>query len=199
MPAPSITNLFGRAKRPTVVDEVDAAAARLLESELAEAQRRAADPCFAATLAAMAMRTDRAPWGFAHVHIDGARYWPAPGGDSSFVFACEHGPRLLDLVACRMADRCVATRTGHGYILGRGWVDRAKARGERLIVHADPLGWLHRGQVGAVVVDWTVGPQLLKDVGGILAADESLAVRLYHALAYLGMFPAIDFSRPPNG
>ena len=161
-----------RAKRPTVVDEFDAQTARLLENELAEAQRLAADFRFAAVVSAMGLRTDRASWGFAHVRFEGARYWPAPDGDLAFVIACEHGARLLDLVACRTADRCAATRNGDGHVLGRVWVDRAKVRGERLVVHADPLGWLHRGQVGAVVVDWTAGPQLLAGVGGILAADE---------------------------
>jgi hypothetical protein len=170
----------------------------LLEAELADAVRRGAHPILFSALAAMGIREDR-PWGFDHVAFGSQRYWPDPRGAAAFIIACEYGPRLVDLVACRISDRRTATRTGDGQVLGHVWIDRARARGERLIVHSDPLKWLHRGAIGVVILDASQGLQLLKGVREITCEDEALAVRLQGGLGVLGIFPSIDFVSLSSG
>ncbi len=154
-----------------------------LEAELAAAQRTVVDLPATDAFDALGFRIDRTPVGLDWLTYSGGRCWPDPGGDASLVIACENEARLLDLVGCRLSDRRVATWLGEGRLLGQPWLERAIGRGERLIVHSDPLLWLHRQSVGIVLVDWEEGPRLLRGVGRVLCDAVELADRLFHVTA----------------
>lgn len=164
-----------------------------LERELALARQLATDLRHNAALAAFPSRIET--WGLGFAVFADSFYIPAPGGDSAFVVAAEEGGALLDLVACRLGDRSVATRLGVAGVLGADWIYYARWTGTRLPLFNDPFGWLQAGSVGAVIVDWGRGPSALEGVSSISCASKSLARRLRCALMKEGLRPAIFYER----
>jgi hypothetical protein len=164
-----------------------------LEQELLAAQRLARDPRCALAVDALDLRIDGPGWGIGFASFTGTLYEPAPDGDAAILIACEVEAELVDLLACRLHDRAAATRRGVAAVLGHLWIDRARAHGERLIVHRDALAWLKRGAVGATIIDRRRGLPCLSDVPALLADSEMLATQLQGGLAVLGSFPVVEF------
>jgi hypothetical protein len=169
-----------------------------LDAELDQALHRADDERLAYLLNALNLPLHRVPVGVAFVAIAGDRYFPDPNANAAIILPVEENARLVDLCCCRLVDRCTALRVGDGRFLGMVWCQRAVVRGERLIVHSDPLAWLHRGAVGVVVVDWRGSLPLLFNTKRILCDNETLARRLQGGLAILGTFPEIAFAQRAN-
>lgn len=157
-----------------------------LEQELRAAQRLAMDPRCAPVFD---FPVDIA--GAGYVEIAGATYQPAPGGDPAVIIAAEAGGELIDLVACRLADRAVATRLGVAAVLGEDAVEAARLHDRPLLIYKTPLHWVSAGCLGAVVLDWRAVPWALAGVSAITCATPLLEDQLRHAFAVSKDFPEV--------
>ena len=83
-----------------------------LFSELLQAWRTARDPRLAGLLAELGLPAARPTWGLGHVEISGTTYQPLPAGEAALIVAASRQLRIVDLVACRLRDRRIATRLG---------------------------------------------------------------------------------------
>jgi len=169
--------------------------ANTLEAELAAAMALARDPRCAAVVDAFNLRIDAAPWGVGFVEFDGGTYQPSESGDAAFIIAVEEGGERIDLVACRLSDRAMASRRGLAASLGTDAIEAARSTGRKLLLYSDALAWLHAGCHGAVILDWRQAPWLLADVPAITCASLSLTKRLHRALMVPSHLPALSYAR----
>jgi len=169
--------------------------ANTLEPELAAALALARDPRCAATVDAFNLRIDAAPWGVGSVEFDGETYQPTAAGDPAFIIAAEEGGELVDLVACRLRDRAMASRRGIAACLGADAIEAARTSRRKLLLYSDALAWLHAGCHGALILDWRQAPWLLADVPAITCASLDLTKRLHRALTMPAHLPALSFAR----
>jgi hypothetical protein len=114
--------------------------------ELLTAHRTARLPELAPALQACGLPIDGAStWGVGFVDIDSHNY------------------------ATGLGTRSTRTRHGIATVLGREWLDRAKDTETAVRLFADPIGWLHNGCRGAVVIDWRAARYELGDVPAIVS------------------------------
>ena len=121
-------------------------------------------------------------FGVAFVEIDGHHYAPVAGGKPAIITPLFHDGALADLVATGMQTRATRTRAGIATVLGREWIDHAKATETTVRLFADPIEWLRNGRRGAVVVDWRSARHALADVPGIACETDFLAAQVERAM-----------------
>jgi len=162
-----------------------------LLQELIQAHQRARAPELQACLSACRMLTDGPVWGLDFIAFHALSYEPSPDdGEAALIQqSCEDG--LVDLVACRLRDRRIATRVGNARALGEDWINLAVLQGIRLPLHSDPLRWLVRGRRGAVIVDWWCAASLLDGVMAVTCDCRSLAKRVHAATRRMHRPPRI--------
>ena len=151
-------------------------------TELFRAYRIACNPRYADSLAGCGLKQDEPIWGFDFVEFSQDTYRPILGGDCALIVPVFDDGVLDDLVACRLADRRIATRYGAARALGEAQVDRAILRKTRLSLYSDPLRWLVNGRRGAVVLDWNQAGRLLHGVKSIGCDSAALARRVDAAM-----------------
>jgi hypothetical protein len=153
-----------------------------LERELAAAAALARDQRVVAAINGLNLRVDAVPWGVHFAAFAGRTYAPDLDADPAFIFAAEANGDLVDLVACRLADRVMASRLGIADVLGEDWIAVAREAGDALPVFADALGWANGGFIGTVILDWSRAPTILMDVKTIRCASRKLAAKAHAAL-----------------
>lgn len=158
------------------------------------AERMARDPRCSGAVDALNLRIDRAPWGCAFVEFAGPTYQPAPGGDGAVIVAAEANGELVDLVACRLRDRTMATRLGHAAILGDDAIEASRGSGRSLVLWHDAFAWMHAGFLGAVMLDWRQARWILADVPGVICSSKALATKLHAAMKVPERLPAISYA-----
>jgi hypothetical protein len=166
-----------------------------LFSELLRAWRTTRNPHLAKALSKPNFALGRAIWGLDHVEIDRTVYQPVRTGDAALIVSAARSRYIVDLVACRLRDRRIATRRGVAEVLGEEWLDLAKRDGVRLPIFADPLRWLAANQCGCVILDWYVVRGLLDDVCAVACESRSLAQRLHDATRSMRRPPHIHFAK----
>ncbi len=159
--------------------------------ELMRAWRCARDPRLAAALAPFNFPAGGPIWGVGGIEISGAHYQPMPEGDGALIVSASRRLRIVDLVACRLKDRRIATRLGTAAVLGEDWLDLARREGMRLPLFSDPLRWLAAGQRGAVILDWYLVPALLDGVPAIGCDSPALARRVHTLTRRLAAPPTL--------
>ncbi len=147
--------------------------------ELLQAYRIACDPRYKDSLAACSLTHTGPIWGFDFVEFSRLTYQPVLGGDCALIVPVFDDGVLADLVACRIADRQIATRYGIARALGEDWIDLAVLRRTRLPLYSDPLRWLMSGRRGAVILDWSQAGFLLDGLEGITCDSPALANRVH--------------------
>jgi hypothetical protein len=168
--------------------------------ELIKANQRARDPRLQDALSACRFTTDGAvpapQWGIGYVEISRLTYEPnlESGQPALIVGAWDRAERaLLDLVACRLLDRRVATRRGNARAIGEEWVDRAIEHEMALPLFADPINWLAAGTIGTVIVDWSQAGFILDGVADVICRSRSLAARVHATTRRMHQPPRIHF------
>jgi hypothetical protein len=160
--------------------------------ELLAARRTAQAPELAAALQACGLPIDTGgAWGVAFVDIDSHNYAPAAGGKAAIITPLFADGALLDLIATGLATCSTRTRLGVATMLGREWIDHAKATETAVRLFGDPIEWLRNGCRGAVVIDWRAARYELADLPGIACENEMLAKRVEHALKQPARIPQL--------
>jgi len=147
--------------------------------ELIQAHQRARAPELQACLSACRLPTDGLVWGLDFIRIHALSYEISPDDGEPALIQQSFDGGLVDLVACRLRDRQIATRVGNARALGADWVNLAVLQGLRLPLHSDPLRWLRRGRQGAVIVNWWQAASVLDDVEAVTCDSRSLAKRVH--------------------
>ena len=160
--------------------------------ELLAARRTAKSPDLADALQPCGLPIDGGPtWGVSFVDIDPHHYAPAAGGKAAIITPLFADGALLDLIATGLATRSTRTRLGVATMLGREWIDHAKATETAVRLFGDPIEWLRNGCRGAVVIDWRAARYELADLPGIACENEMLAKRVEHALKQPARIPQL--------
>jgi hypothetical protein len=179
-------------------DSATAGAAQAdIAAELAAAQRLARD----IECSDIAAHPDT--FGLGPVTIHSGRYWPDERGAPAFIIEsvqmADGRFRLVDLVAATLDRQQTATRLGLARMVGWTWFYRARMRGERLIVHRDPISWLARGGVGVAVLDWRVMAAAFLGMPRLLVDSEEHAAFVHGVISPIGPPPPIDIVRSARG
>jgi hypothetical protein len=165
--------------------------------ELLQALKVAREPRLQGVLAALSLAHDGYPcghaWGFDFVEFQGPVYQPLLGGAGALIVPVFDDGLIVDLAACRVSDRRIATRRGVARALGEDWIDRAVLRRTPLPLFSDPLRWLMAGRQGAVVLNWRQAPFLFDGLDAISCDSPALAARV-HAAARQMASPPKPFS-----
>jgi hypothetical protein len=152
--------------------------------EMVCASRSVTDARMAEALIACGLDPRRHDFGVDWVTFSGIAYEPGgeSGGDAGeaalIVPVCE-GHHIVDLVACRLRDRRLATRRNVALALGEERVAEAVDRQGRLLLFNDPLRWLASDACGAVVLDWSRAASLFDGLPEIVCETTSLARRVH--------------------
>jgi hypothetical protein len=164
--------------------------------ELLAARRTARLPELAAALQACGLPVTTV-WGVSFVEIDAHHYAPVVGGKPAIITPLFQEGVLLDLIATGLQTRSTRTRAGIATVLGREWIDHAKAAETTVRLFGDPIEWLRNGGRGAVVVDWRAARHVLADVSGIACETEFLAAQVERAMRQPVCLPKL-FVRETN-
>lgn len=167
-----------------------------LYGELAQANEQRLDPKLQAHLSAWGLTFEPDQWGFDYVEMEGLYYQPvapSPDAPSALIFPVYDDFELIDLVAMRLRDRRVALRRGIADAVGREWLEHAADRQEEVRLRGDPLVWMRRGGVGAVILDWQATPHLLQGIPSVLCDSRSLAARVHATTRRMTHPPRIRF------
>ncbi len=160
--------------------------------ELLQATRLARDPAFAEILLTMGFTSHDCPmWGIEAVSAGEEFYQPDENGRLAAIVPAFDGRHVIDLVACSFTTRAMCTRRGVATVLGLDDIADACAGREPLAVHDDALSWLRHKCRGVVVIDWTAGPALLRDVRELHCESEATAERLKWAFERPNPYPPI--------
>jgi hypothetical protein len=149
--------------------------------ELLHASKVAREPRLEGVIAALGLAHEGPLWGFDFVEFTSPVYRPLLGGDGALIVPVFDDSLIVDLVACRVADRHIATRQGAARALGEDWIDLAALIRSRLALFSDPLRWLMAGRRGAVVLDWRQAPVLFDGIDRITCDSPALASRVHAA------------------
>jgi hypothetical protein len=149
--------------------------------ELLHASKVAREPRLEGVLATLGLTHEAPLWGFDFIEFTGSTYRPLLGGDGALIVPVFDDGLIVDLVACRVVDRRIATRHRAARALGEDWIDLAALNRSRLALFSDPLRWLLAGRRGAVVLDWRQAPFLFGDVDWITCDSPALADRVHAA------------------
>jgi hypothetical protein len=147
--------------------------------ELLHASKVAREPRLEGVIGALGLAHEGSLWGFDFVAFTESAYRPLLGGDGALIVPVFDDGLIVDLVACRVADRHIATRHGAARALGEDWIDLAALNRSRLVLFSDPLRWLMAGRRGAVVLDWHQARVLLDGVDRITCDSPALASRVH--------------------
>lgn len=148
--------------------------------EMVRAARSLADARMAEALVACGLDPRRHEFGFDWVDFSGLTYDPVPhGGASALIVPVIERGEVIDLVACRLSDRRIATRCEIGSALGLDRIAAATCASGRLLLFTDPLSWLMSHYCGAVLLDWRRVPFLLDGIPEIVCESASLARRVH--------------------
>ena len=165
-----------------------------LLGELNRATRLARDTQLQDALAACHLTTKASSWGLEYVEFHALFYEPSQqAGDAALIVPVLDDGELVDLVACRLSDRRIATRCGNARVLGGEWIDAAVEKGWLLPLHSDPCGWLCNGRRGAVIVDWSRASAILDGVEALVCTSRSLAARVHATTRRMIRPPRIHF------
>ena len=162
--------------------------------ELLHASKVAREPRLECVLATLGLAHEGPLWGFDFVEFTGSTYRPLLGGDGALIVPVFDDGLIVDLVACRVIDRRIATRHGAARALGEDWIDRAALNRSRLALFSDPLRWLMAGRRGAVVLDWRQAPLLFDGVEAIACDSPALMRRVDTATHRMAKRPQIHLS-----
>jgi hypothetical protein len=157
--------------------------------ELLHASKVAREPRLEGVIAALGLAHEGPLWGFDFVEFTGPVYRPLLGGDGALIVPAFDDGLIVELVACRVADRHIATRRGAARALGEDWIDLAVLNRSRLTLFSDPLRWLIAGRRGAVVLDWRQAPFLFDGVDRISCDSSALASRVHAATRLMARPP----------
>src|SRR5271154_3421267 len=123
-----------------------------LHDEIIRASRFARDPRLAGVLASLGLAR-RLPFGIEWVEFHGVTYEPVQdGGHVCLIVPVFEDGDIVDLAACSLRGRRVATRRDVGLALGERFIAHAARRQGRLALFADPWCWVSAGRHGAVVL-----------------------------------------------
>jgi hypothetical protein len=161
--------------------------------ELIRADQRRRQPELQDALTACRLANKSLFWGFDAIEISGLSYEPSPAGRSAAIVPVFDDGALIDLAACRLADRRVATRRGIARALGEPSIEVAIDRRVALPLFADPLHWLTGNGAGAVILDWTQTGLLLDGIESVICASRSLAKRVHDTTRRMFHPPRIHF------
>jgi hypothetical protein len=146
--------------------------------ELLHASKVAREPRLEGVLATLGLAHEGPLWGFDFVEFTGPAYRPLLGGDGALIVPVFDDGLIVDLVACRVIDRRIASRHGAARALGEDWIDRAILHRTPLALFSDPLRWLMAGRRGTVVLDWRKVSFLLNGVEAVACDSPALASRI---------------------
>ena len=149
--------------------------------ELLHASKVAREPRLEGVLATLGLAHEGPLWGFDFLEFTGPTYRPLLGGDGALIMPVFDDGLIVDLVACRVSDRRIATRHGAARALGEDWIDLAALNRSRLALFSDPLRWLMAGRRGAVVLDWRQAPFLFDGIDRITCDSPALVSRVHTA------------------
>jgi hypothetical protein len=166
--------------------------------ELLQASRVAHEPRLQDILAGLGLVPDGSLWGFDFVDFAAGLYDPRPGGDGALILPAFDGGIVIDLAACRIRDRHVATRYGVARALGEEAIAQAILQRTPLSLLSDPLRWLMAGRRGAVVLDWSQAPPLFDGLEEIACDSPALASRVNAATRRTARLPEISHSPRPG-
>jgi hypothetical protein len=148
--------------------------------EMVRASRSVTDARMAEALVACGLDPRRADFGFDWVEFAGVTYEPAAdGGTAALIVPVYDGYDIVDLAACRLRDRRLATRRRVGLALGEDRIADAVAHQRRLLLFADPVRWLASHRCGAVMLDWSRASFLFDGLHEIVCESRSLAGRVH--------------------
>ena len=116
-------------------------------------------------------------------------------GELCLIVPVFDGIDIVDLAACSVRDRRIATRRDVGMALGRLFIARAAERQSRLALFADPLPWLKAGGRGAVVLDWSCAGFLFDGVPEIACCPPDLARRVHATTRRMARPPRLFFPK----
>jgi len=159
--------------------------------ELLHASKVAREPRLEGVLATLGLTHEGPLWRFDFVDFTGPTYRPLLGGDGALIVPVFDDGLIVDLVACRVIDRRIATRHGAARALGEDWIDRAILHRTPLALFSDPLHWLMAGRHGAVVLDWRKAPFLFDGVEAVACDSPALASRVRSATHQMTKRPQI--------
>jgi hypothetical protein len=165
-----------------------------LFDEFVHASRFARDPRMAELLVDLRLDTRRFSFGIAFVEFHGVTYEPvADGGRAALIVMVNEGFSIVDLAACSLCERRIATRRDVGLALGGDYIARAIAEHGTLRLFADPWRWTSAGRAGAVLLDWRRALFVFDGVREIACDDAALARRVHATTRRMADPPRITF------
>lgn len=117
------------------------------------------------------------------------------GIPAAIVPAIEDGD-VVDLVAYAFGSRQMRTRTGMARLLNHDFVvDRVFFSDESVEVFADAFAWLKGACRGVVVIDWQLGPPLLRDLPALRSSCRATTERLRETFERPNPYPTLQFCK----
>lgn len=156
-------------------------------------RRTALDPQVRDALAGYGLPFDKWFWGLAFVEFSGLAWQPMKGGEAAVIQPVSDAHGVVDLVACALDGRRVATRKGIARAFGEDWIEACIDHQAALPLLADPLGWLLIGRRGTAIVDWSQTASLLDGVPEVLCQTQSLARRVHSTTRRMFQPPRLTY------
>jgi hypothetical protein len=133
-------------------------------------------------------------WGADFIVFSGLTYEPSfEQGEAAAIMPASDEEGLIDLVACRLRDRRIATRRRNARALGEHWIEVALFHHLALPLFADPLRWLANDMRGVVILDWSQIGFVLDGLDAVVCDSPSLAKRVHDTTRRMARPPRLRF------